>query len=112
MRILFKTTKLQKECNSHGLLVKKHGDRRALLIEQRIYQLKACAYLEDIRNVSGPRCHELIGNLKGILSADLDHPYRLLFEPADDPIPLKEDGGLDWTAVESIRILRVEDTHE
>lgn len=46
------------------------------------------------------------------LSLDLDHPYRLIFEPANEPIPTKPDGGLDWNKVTAVRILGVEDTHE
>lgn len=67
--------------------------------------------LSDIRNLPGPRCHELTGDREGQLSVDLDHPYRLLFEPADDPIPIKPDMGLDWTRVTAVRILEVTDTH-
>ena len=67
--------------------------------------------MEDLRNLPSPRCHELKGNLKGKLSIDLYHPYRLIFEPADDPIPQKEDGGLDWTRVTSVKIIGVKDTH-
>ena len=37
--------------------------------------------------------------------------YRLLFEPAHDPLPRKPDGGLDWAGVTAIRILGVEDYH-
>ena len=43
---------------------------------------------------------------------DLDHPYRLIFRPANDPIPKKADGGIDWSAVTIIEILGVEDTHD
>lgn len=43
---------------------------------------------------------------------DLDHPYRLIFEPAHDPLPQKDDGGLDWFQVTAITIVGVEDTHE
>jgi len=53
----------------------------------------------------------LTGDLKGTLSLDLDGPYRLLFEPMEEPLPLKADGGLDWHGVTAIRILEVEDTH-
>ncbi|MFP4441147.1 MAG: hypothetical protein ACLFVO_28250 [Chloroflexaceae bacterium] len=42
---------------------------------------------------------------------DLDHPYRLLFVPANDPIPRKDDGGLDWASITAIEIIEVEDTH-
>jgi proteic killer suppression protein len=43
---------------------------------------------------------------------DLDHPYRLIFEVANDPKPTKPDGGLDWTKASIIRILGIEDYHE
>ena len=63
-----------------------------------------------MRHVPG-RCHELAGDRSGQLSLDLDHPYRLIFKPATEPIPLKPDGGLDWTRVDAVLILGVEDTH-
>jgi proteic killer suppression protein len=45
------------------------------------------------------------------LALDLDHPCRLIFAPAHNPLPLKEDGGLDWTAVTAIEIHEIEDYH-
>ena len=62
---------------------------------------------------SGPtRCHELTsGRRKGQLTVDLDHPYRLVFVPKHDLLPLRE-GGLDWSRVTAIEIIGVEDTHE
>jgi proteic killer suppression protein len=42
---------------------------------------------------------------------DLDGPYRLIFEPAHERKPEKEDGSLDWSAVTVVRVLGVEDTH-
>jgi len=42
---------------------------------------------------------------------DLDGPYRLIFEPAHDPLPLDENGSLDWARVTAIRILLIEDYH-
>jgi proteic killer suppression protein len=43
---------------------------------------------------------------------DLDHPYRLIFISDNDPVPLKKDGGLDWSRITAIKILGVENTHE
>jgi proteic killer suppression protein len=68
--------------------------------------------LEDLRDLPQARCHELHGKRKGQLSVDLDGPYRLVFKPANDPLPKKSDGGLDWTRVTAIMIIGVEDTHE
>jgi hypothetical protein len=56
--------------------------------------------------------HELKGDRKGQLSVDLNHPYRLLFGPGHEPIPVLAVGGLDWTKVTRIKISGVEDTHE
>lgn len=112
MVILFDTTKLEKECTKEKLLVRTFGDRRAKLLKRRLNELAAANVLQDIRNLPQARCHELKGNLKGYLSVDLDHPYRLIFKPAHNPAPKKSDGGLDWEKVSEIRIIGVEDTHE
>lgn len=110
--ILFRTNKLKRECCEKKRGIKRWGPRRAKLIGSRLDDLHAAETLEDIRPIPQARCHELTGKYQGQLSVDLDHPYRLLFEPADDPIPRKLDGGLDWSQVRIIRILSVEDTHE
>lgn len=112
MIILFASTKLQKECNDARLLVKKHGALRAKLIQKRLSELQAATVLNDLRNLPQVRCHELHGNRKGELSVDLDHPYRLIFEIADNPIPAKPDGGLDWMKATAVCIKGIEDTHE
>ena len=111
MDIVFKEHKFEKECNNQRLLEKNQGKDRAKRIRRRLDDLRAAAVLEDMRNIPG-RCHELSQNRSGQLSLDLDHPYRLIFEPADEPIPRKEDGGIDWKKITAVRILGVEDTHE
>lgn len=93
------------------MLVRKHGSLRAKRIGQRLDDLRAANVLEEMRSIPG-RCHELKGTRSGQLSLDLDHPYRLIFEPANHPVPRKDDGGLDWTRITTVKILGVEDTHE
>ena len=110
MDIAFSTIKLQKTLNTQNLLVKVHGPDRARRIRKRLDDLNAATTLEDIRSLPG-RCHELTGDRAGQLALDLDHPYRLIFTPAHDPFPVKDDGGLDWTAVTAVVILGVEDYH-
>jgi len=109
--IEFSSNRFQQECNNHKLLVRRHGEHRAKKIRRRLDDLRAADTLEDVGNLPG-RCHELRGTRSGQLSLDLDHPYRLIFEPANDPIPRKEDGGLDRTRITAVRIIGVEDTHE
>jgi len=90
-------------------LRKKHGAVRAKKIEQRLKHLVAVETLADMQFMPG-RCHELHGDRAGQLSLDLDHPYRLLFRPADDLDP-GPGGGLDWSAVRAVVVVGIEDTH-
>ncbi len=74
-------------------------------------ELKAAISLDDISRLPPARRHELTGNRKGQVSVDLEHPYRLLFIPANNPIPETENGGLDWPGVTEIEIIGIVDTH-
>ena len=112
MDILFRSKKLQKECNDSVKLKRRYGERQARLIRQRLDELQAAPALEIMRSLLQARCHELKANRLGQLSVDLDHPYRLVFVVANDPVPRKADGGLDWNEVTAIEIIGVEDTHE
>ena len=114
MDISFKTTKLKKKFNEWKQLKKAHGELQAKKISLRLAELRAALNLNDL----GPpykkpcRYHELTGERKGQLSVDLDHPYRLIFKPDYNPVPIKSDGGLDWKSITAILIIGVEDTHE
>lgn len=111
MDIFFHHGKLEKECNDFKRLQRVYGNRRATLIRRRLDALAAAAVLEDLRNAPG-RLHGLRGDRQGQLSLDLDHPYRLIITPGDDPVPQRTDGGVDWSQVTSVIILGIEDTHE
>ncbi len=111
MIIYFRTRKLQKVCNSANEANKKLGQQMARKLQQRLMELKAATCLADISRVPPPRCHQLSGNREGQLSVDLEHPYRLLFIPANDPVPVTQDGGLDWAQVTEIEIIHIADTH-
>ena len=78
---------------------------------QRMRELRAAHTLADMSHLPPARCHELKGDRKGQFSVDLQHPYRLLFVPANNPIPTKADGGLDWAGVTEIEIIEIVDTH-
>jgi plasmid maintenance system killer protein len=114
MDLLFSDKKLEKECSDDRLLQRRHGAMRAGKIKSRLAVLASAARLSDIGPpYRGPmRCHELKGPRAGQLSVDLDHPYRLILVPEADPLPLRPEGGLDWTQVTSVRIVEIADTHE
>jgi plasmid maintenance system killer protein len=110
MNISFKNTNLAKSLNDGAQLERTHGALRARKIRIRMKELMAATSLMDFWPPKSPpgRCHELTeGNRSGQLSMDLDHPYRLIFIPDHDPVPTRQDGGLDWSQVTAVKILGV-----
>jgi len=90
---------------------KQRGYKNASKLKQRLMELGAADTLADISHLPPARCHELKGKDAGIFSVDLEHPYRLLFISADDPVPLLGDGGIDKKQVKEIEIIKIKDPH-
>ena len=114
MDVGYKNTKTARLFDLGRTLEKYHGTRQAKLIRHRIRALQAAENLAEFwPPKSGvTRCHELTMDKAGKFSMDLDHPYRLIFEPDHQPVPKLADGGTDWSAITAITILGVEDTHD
>lgn len=110
MDIVFVNERAAAEFNSLKALSRSYGAENARRILKRLNELRAAENLETMRTLPG-RCHELKHDRAGQLAIDVRHPYRLIFEPANEPVPRKADGGLDWAGVTSIRIIEVEDYH-
>lgn len=92
-------------------MVKQLGTKGAAKLKQRMMELGAAETLSVISHLPPPRCHELTGKEAGTFSVDLDHPYRLLFVSADNPVPRHGDGGIDRKQVKKIEIIEIKDTH-
>jgi len=115
MDILFKRKKDRELCNKDALLRKKYrgNPRRYKLIRTRLDELADAENLEVMRFIPQSHCHELKGSRKGQLAVNLDQGHRMTFEPANEPVPRKADGGLDWSRITAIRILQLaEDYHD
>ena len=83
----------------------------ARIILTRLGTLARADTLAMIPNAPPERLHLLAGRRQMQYAVDLAHPYRLIFSPADTPIPLKEDGGIDLAQVTAIAIIEVIDYH-
>lgn len=58
------------------------------------------------------RFHELKGKLRGTLSVDLTHPYRLLFRPRrSEGILDRHDEHSRWESLRSTDVVEIRDTH-
>jgi proteic killer suppression protein len=111
MEIQFKSSRMQKVCNGERESVREWGLPNARKLRQRLTELQAAETLEDMRKLPAARCHPLKGDRAGQFAVDLAHPFRLVFEPADNPVPKKDDGGIDLEKITSVTILSVEDYH-
>ena len=83
----------------------------AKAIQNRLAVLKNAHNLSLVPTIPPERLHQLTGNRKVQFAVDLVHPQRLVFEPNHDPIPVKEDGGIDKGLVTTITIIEVVDYH-
>jgi len=111
MGVCFATRSMQKACSSDKEMHRRWGAALTRKVQQRLAELVAADTLDDIARLPPARCHELKGHRAGQLSVDLVHPHRLIFEPGNEPVSRKDDGGLDWTQVRKVVVLEVCDTH-
>jgi len=56
--------------------------------------------------------HPLSGNREGQFALSLDGACRLVFMPAHQPIPRRDDGGVAWHEVTAVRIVFIGDYHD
>jgi proteic killer suppression protein len=109
--ILFASERLRTTINSKKALRRMYGDAGAKAVARRMFDLRAAATLDDMYGLPG-RCEELKGDRKGQFSLHLHAGFRLILEPADEPLPFKDDGGIDRSAVTAVRIVEVVDYHD
>lgn len=110
MDIKFENNRLRKLANDVRKCKKELGERQATLFLRRLSDLRDAENLEDVRHLPG-RFHELKETRKGQWACDLDHPYRLVFEPQQNPIPTNADGQYIWFQIIAIQIIEIVDYH-
>ena len=111
MDITFRTRTLKKIFSSEQNLKREYGDRRARTIMLRLSTLRNAPTLAMVPIAPPHRRHQLVGDRQGQYAVDLVHPYRLIFRPDHEPLPYKDDGGIDTLQVTTIMILEVVDYH-
>ena len=110
MIISFQSKRLEKLLSNHSKLTKEFGPLRTKLFLLRLGALTNATTLEDVRNMPG-NFHELKADRKGQWACDLDHPYRLIFEPHDCPIPTDTSGRYVWREVKGVAIIEITNYH-
>lgn len=111
MKVSFNNKKLAKLLNSEKHTLRKYGADNGRRILLRLSQLAAVENLQQLATFPQIRLHQLTGNRNEQFSIDVKHPYRLLVIANHEENPRKPDGGLDWSAITSITVIEITDTH-
>jgi len=116
MEVIVPNNRLRREIEDDAARKKRFGKDMAQKIALRRAALVAAESLADFWPPhSGPeRVHELKkGDLLGLFSIDLKHPFRLLLSATD--VEKKKSGDDEkkrWESIKSVEIISVEDTHD
>lgn len=109
LKILFADSKLRELCEKQAVAVKKLGDVCARKLRSRLADLDAAVRVTDL---AAGRPHPLKGERSGQMALDLAGGFRLVFAPANEPTPRKDDQSVDWAAVTIVSIEYIGDYHE
>lgn len=110
MDIFFQNKKLEKIASDPKKCLKELGKIRSTLFQMRMRDLYRAETLEDVRYLPG-HYHELTESRKGQWACDLDQPYRLIFEPHENPTPTDEDGKSLWIEIKGVEIVEIVNYH-
>jgi proteic killer suppression protein len=117
MKVLIPNKKLKQSVEDEKGRRKQYGVEMAKKIHLRLEALASAEKLSDFWPPYSPpeRLHELKGDLAGIFSMDLKHPYRLLFRPvhalADNPATGNLPEIEKWRTIDTVEVIAIEDTH-
>jgi proteic killer suppression protein len=109
MEITFGDAKLKKLCEQQAVAQKQLGQACARKLRSRLADLNA---VNSVRDLVAGRPHPLKGDLAGQFALDLQGAKRLVFKSANDPIPYKDDGSIDWSKVTHVCIVFIGDYHD
>jgi toxin HigB-1 len=109
MNIVFLTKELEKLCTEKRIAKKKLGGDGFKKLKARLADIRAARMVSEL--VAG-RPHPLKGDREGQFSLSFNGGVRLVFKPADEPAPQKEDGATNWNRVSTIRIIYLGDYHD
>ncbi len=108
MEITFADGKLQKLCEQEKIAQKELGQPCARKLKARLANLEN---VDVVTELTAGRPHPLKGDRLGQFALDLEGGRRLVLEANNEPIPFREDGGVDWSKVTQVKIVFVGNYH-
>ena len=105
----FRDKKLRVLCEKQATARKKLGDACAHKLQTRLAELEAADTVAEL--VAG-NPHPLKHDRAGQFALELAGGFRLVFTPANEPVPLTPDGAIDWSRVTIVCIEFIGDYHD
>lgn len=109
MKIDLSDNDLKTLCSHEREQKRRLGQTGARKLRARLADLIAASCVSEL--VAG-HPHPLKGDRAGQFAVDLDGGRRLVFEPAADPPPTRDDGSVAWDRVAAVRIVYIGDYHD
>ena len=110
MQIGYSDRKLRKLCENKREAVRSLGPNSAKKLQSRLSDIEAAPNVQDLPPVGNP--HPLVGGRQGQFSVGLAGGKRLVFKPNHNPVPKKDEGGINWKLVTSVTIVFIGDYHD
>jgi proteic killer suppression protein len=100
--LVFADLRIRELCERQKLAESKIGIQAARRLRARLADIQAARSMADVTagRPEHPRGSDRISFL-------LHPPYRLVLEPANEPIPRKKGGDVQWSKVDSVRVIYV-----
>lgn len=109
--LYFVNTQLRKLCSSEKELIRKFGERRGRLVAIRLSELLALPNLATAHKVRHLGLHQLKAGRDETFALKVVDPYRIVLEPAETPVPRRDDGGVALDLVTAVVVLEIIDYH-
>jgi plasmid maintenance system killer protein len=105
LELSFATKSLRLLCESEASATRELGASVAQKLRRRVADLRAATSVKDL--VAG-RPHQLAGAHRQHVSVDLCEDSSIVFSPNHRTIPTLASGGVDWSKVTRVKVLRIE----
>ncbi len=110
MEVIFKDPKIKELILNESKLVQKYGPQVAKQVYQRMAEILASLHFLMLKELPNG-LHPLKRERKGQFALDLGPAYRLIIEPANNPLPRRPDGMVIFERITVIRIIEITDYH-
>jgi proteic killer suppression protein len=105
----FATARLKRLCEQQAAATREFGPDSARRLRARLSDIEAA---DNVTELVAGHPHPLSRDRQGQFAVSLTGGHRLVFAPDHEPVPVTEDGTVDWANVRRVRIVFIGDYHD